>query len=154
MSNYLPMRTGHSILELLAVLAIMGVVALAGVAVFRLDAIGAVGSQTTANQLARDLQMARRRAISTGKDHILHWTTVSGVTTYQILEEQADLSTVSVDYLHTIPENVGVSFSAADMEFSFDGTAAASYTATFTGADRSFTCQVWSATGNVAVSED
>ena len=146
-------RSGLSLIELLAVLTILGILVSAGFAVLRLDSLGNFGAETVAHNLAKDLQLARRMAITTGDDHYLLLTTSgSSITGYTIY--QAGSPAAAVDAYRQIPSQVTVTISPSASQtpsFTFEGQAASSFTLTLAGPDRSYTVTVVAATGRPQV---
>ena len=148
------LRRGLSLVELLAVMAILGVMVTAGFAVLRLDSAGNLGAETAAHTLAKDLQHARRLAITTGNDHYLLFTTSGGsITGYTIY----DGSTASaVDAYRQIPDTVTATIAPSASQtpaLTFEGLASASFTITLAGPDRSLAVSVLAATGRPVVSQ-
>ena len=147
-------RRGFSLLELLAVLVILGLVAMAAAGSFRTDTVGDIGAQADARRLALDLLQSRRRAISTGDNHVVVFQSGGGGSVgYTVNLRQADTSLVAVDIYREFPSNVTVVVSPSDPEFAFEGNALATYTITLTGPHRSWKVSVTQSTGAVKVEE-
>lgn len=145
---------GFSLLELLAVLTILGVVAMAAAGSFRADTVGDVGAQADARRLALDLLQTRRRAISTGDNHVVVFQAGSGGSVgYTVNHRLADNSLVAVDDYRTFPYNVTVVVSPSHPEFAFEGNALATCTITLTGPHRVWKVSVIQSTGAVKVEE-
>ena len=144
---------GLSLVELLAVTVILGVLVTAGFAILRLDSTGNFGAETVAHTLAKDLQYARRLAITTGNDHYLVLTTSgSSVTGYTIYDGG---TSTAVDAYRAIPPYVTVTITPTGSQtpsLTFDGQATASFTFTLAGPNQSFAVSVLAATGRPAVS--
>jgi hypothetical protein len=106
-------------------------------------AIADVGAQGFARRLSLDCLQARRRAISTGDNHLLRFTlSGSNATQYALYRRQGG-SVVLVDDVHVVPGSVTVTTAGTtDMEFTFTGEALASYTITIQAPDRTRTVTV------------
>lgn len=146
-------RSGLSLIEIAAVVMVMGILAAAGMARFGTSTLENLGAQTEARRIALTLQQARRRAIATGDTHYVQFSPSSGSATSYILMRAASGGDIAVDESHAIDDNVTVTPSQANNEFSFDGTAMATYQITAAGPDRSWQISVVPATGLVHVVE-
>ena len=80
--------------------------------------------QGFARRVALDCSQARRRAISTGNNHLLRFTLVSGnATQYGVYRNVGGVATL-VDDVHSVPTNVTVKTGGVtDVEFQFTGEA-------------------------------
>ena len=74
-----------TLLELVAVVFIIGLLGAMAVTRYGIHAIADVGAQGFARRLALDCLQARRRAISTGDNHLLRFTIVGGKATQYAL---------------------------------------------------------------------
>jgi Tfp pilus assembly protein FimT len=137
-----------TLLELAAVVLIVGLLGVMAATRFGNNAMADVGAQGFARRLALDCSQARRRAISTGDNHLLRFSfSGSNATQYGLYRRQGG-STTLVDEVHPVPSSVTVATAGTtDMEFNFTGEALASYTITVTGPDRTWTVTVPQVTG-------
>jgi prepilin-type N-terminal cleavage/methylation domain-containing protein len=153
MRNRPTTRRGVTLLELLAVVTLLGI--FTAMAAFRISpgTRADFGSQADTRRLALDFLQAQRRAISTGDDHYLLFTTVdSQIDGYQIYQDLAG-GDVTVDSYRTFPNHLTVTVSAAQMDFTFEGTAGAAYQVTLTGPNRTWRVDIVPATGSARVRE-
>lgn len=144
-------RDGFNLLELVAVITIIGIVAAVGMARFGAGTLGNLGAQSDARRVAIDLLQARRRAISTGDNHFVQFTPSSGAAVSYAIVRRVGAGTSIVEATREIADDVTVTSSAAECEFSFDGTALAAYLITVAGPDRSWQVSVVPASGAVRV---
>ncbi len=146
-------RPGFSMIELVAVLALLGVMILV-TATYSTGTLGNLGAKVEARRLAFDLNQARRRAIATGDNHFLQFTSSgSSIVSYQIMRRFDDNSTTAVDDVYVFPGEVNVVSKANSAEFDFEGSASASYQINFNGSKRSYQVAVDLLTGTVNVTE-
>jgi Tfp pilus assembly protein FimT len=141
-------------LELIVVLILIGVFTAVAMARFGMDPLKNFASQSDARRLSSDLIQARRRAIATGDNHYVEFTSSGGaITGYTLYRRLGGGGVVAVDESRTFvqQETVGVSHSQA--EFNFEGAALAAYQITFTGPDRTAQVTVVPVTGAVRVTE-
>jgi hypothetical protein len=111
-----------------------------------------VGAQGFARRLALDCSQARRRAIATGDNHLLRFTTSGGQASQYALYRRQGVNTTLVDDVHAVPADVTVTTAGAtDLEFTFTGEALASYTVTIQAPDRTWTVTVPQVTGKAFV---
>lgn len=145
-------RGAFTLLEVVTVIALLGILAVVAAGAFRPESVGDLDGSVTAHRIAWDLKQARRRAISTGDNHVLVCSTSAGkVTAYTLNRRLADLSLTPVDSTHVIPNHVNIIASSAAPEFTFEGEGLAGYTFTITTPHKSWTITVAQATGNVRV---
>ena len=146
-------RRGVSLLELIAVVALMGILFAAGTARLGPGAADNMSARSAARVLATDLRHAQRRAITTGDDHYVEFTTQgSTITSYQLMRDDGG-SPAAVDDLRQIPSGFTVTSADSQLRFDFEGTADAAYDVTLAGPDRTFRVQVVPVTGAVKVTE-
>jgi hypothetical protein len=101
---------------------------------------------------ALDASQARRRAISTGDNHLLRFSFSGSNATQYGLYRRTGGSTTLVDEVHPVPSSVTVTTAGTtDMEFIYTGEALASYTITIVGPDRTWTVTVPQVTGKSRV---
>jgi hypothetical protein len=145
-------RSAMTLFELIAVTFIIGIVSLMATTRYSVTTIADIGATGFARRLALDCGQARRRAISTGDNHLLRFTLVGGnATQYALYRRQAGVATL-VDDVHTVPANVTVTTGGVtDAEFQFTGEALASYTINITSADRTKSVTVMQVTGRAFV---
>src|SRR4051812_33617540 len=99
-------RTAMTLFELIAVTFIIGIVSLMATTRYSASTIADIGATGFARRLALDCGQARRRAISTGDNHLLRFTLVGGnATQYALYRRQAGVATL-VDDVHLVPANV------------------------------------------------
>ncbi len=145
-------RGAFTLLEMVAVITLLGIMAVAAAGAFRPETVGDLDGSVTAQRIAWDLQQARRRAISTGDNHVLVCQTSGGnVTSYTLNRRLPDTSLTPVDSTKTIPTYVSITATSTAPEFAFEGEALAGYTFTITTPHKSWTITVAQATGNVRV---
>jgi hypothetical protein len=141
-------------LELLAVLALLGIFAAVAAARLGPAPLKNFASHADARRLALDLLQARRRAIATGDNHYLEFTSSGGQTTgYTLYRRLSGGGTQAVDAPREFSHQETVTASHSQAEFNFEGAALAAYQVTFTGPDRAWRVTVVPATGAVRVVE-
>jgi Tfp pilus assembly protein FimT len=141
-----------TLFELIAVVFIIGIVGLMAVTRYSTTTIADIGATGFARRVSLDCAQARRRAISTGENHLLRFALVGGNATQYGLYRRSGASTTLVDDVHPVPANVTVTTGGAtDIEFQFSGEALASYTISITSADRSKTVTIPQVTGKAFV---
>ena len=137
-----------TLLELAVVVAIVGMLGVMAATRYGTNAMADVGAQGFARRLALDASQARRRAISTGDNHLLRFSFSGSNATQYGLYRRTGGSTTLVDDVHPVPSNVTVTTAGTtDMEFIYTGEALASYTITVIGPDRTWTVTVPQVTG-------
>jgi prepilin-type N-terminal cleavage/methylation domain-containing protein len=145
-------RSGMTLMEIVAVVMIIGIMAAMAATRFGTNAVADVDASGFARRVALDCLQARRRAISTGNDHLLRFTLVGGKATQYVLYSKSGATLTQMDDVHTVPANVTVTTAGTnDMEFAFTGSALAAYTITIASADRTKTVTVPMATGKAFV---
>lgn len=142
-----------TLLEVIAVVVIIGIVAASVATRFGFATLGDTGAAGFARELSLDCLQARRRAISTGDDHTVRFTIAGGKATQYALYQRGGSGDVLVDQVHVVPDDVTVTPSATDFEFTFTGDSLASYTAAIQGPDRSWNVTIVQATGKAFVTE-
>jgi len=148
-------RQGHTLLELIVVLTMMAVFAAVAAGGFGPRQLGVLGAKADARRLARDLNRARRFAISSGDNHLLAFQENRGrVVGYTLSRRRASGVMSPVDEYHEFPSNVNVGVSPnRDPEFNLEGAALAASTITLSGPSRAWTVTLIRATGAVRVAE-
>jgi type II secretory pathway pseudopilin PulG len=147
-------RTRHAmtLFEIVAVVMIIGMLGAMAATRFGTNAMADVGASGFARRLALDCFQARRRAISTGNNHLLRFTITGGKATQYVLYSKVGATVTQMDDVRTVPTNVTVTTAGTtDMEFTFTGATVAGYTITIASADRSKTVTVPMATGKAFV---
>ena len=145
-------RRAMTLFELIAVVFIIGIVSLMAVMRFSTATLADIGATGFARRLSLDCAQARRRAISTGENHLLRFTFSGGNATQYGLYRRSGATTTLVDDLHAVPANVTVATGGAtDVEFQFTGEALASYSVSITSANRSKTVTIPQVTGKAFV---
>lgn len=146
-------RRAMTLLEVIAVVMIIGLVAASVATHFGFTTIANMGAEGFAHELRMDCLQARRRAISTGDDHTVRFTISGGRATQYAVYRRGSSGDVLVDQAHDVPDDVTVTPSATDFEFTFTGDTLAPYTAVIQGPDRSWNVTVVQATGKTLVTE-
>jgi Tfp pilus assembly protein FimT len=137
-----------TLLELAVVVAIVGMLGVMAATRYGGNAIADVGAQGFARRLALDCAQARRRAISTGDNHLLRFNFSGGSATQYVLYRRQGGSTTLVDEVRPVPKDVTVTTAGTtDMEFTFTGEALGSYTISMVGPDQTWTVTVPQVTG-------
>lgn len=145
-------RGAMSLMELTAVVMIIGLVGAVVATRYGGSAISDVGAQGFARQLALDCLQARRRAISTGSNHLLRFTIVGGKATHYALYQRNGGSVILLDTVRTVPSGVDVTTGGAtDIELTFTGEALASHSITCQSPNRTRTVVVYQVTGQAVV---
>jgi prepilin-type N-terminal cleavage/methylation domain-containing protein len=145
-------RYGMTLMELVAVVMIIGIVAAMAATRFGTNTVADVDASGFARRIALDCFQARRRAISTGNDHLLRFTIVGGKATQYVLYSKVGATLTQMDDVHAVPTNVTVTTAGTtDMEFTFTGSTLAAYTITIASTDRTKTVTVPMATGKAFV---
>jgi len=145
-------RRAMTLLELAVVVLIVGLVGAVAVTRYGGSAIADVGAQGFARRLALDCLHARRRAISSGDNHLLRFTIAGSEATQYALYRRQGASVVLVDSVRTVPDDVTVTTGGAvDVEFTFTGEALASYGINVQGPNRSRSVTVYQVTGQAVV---
>jgi hypothetical protein len=144
-------RRAMTLLELAAVTFIIGLLGIVAATRYGSAAIADVDGQGFARRIALDCSHARRLAIATGYNHLLRFTIAGGQATQYALYRRQGASTTLVDTVHVVPDDVIVTTSATDIEFTYVGEALASYTVTVQAPDRSRTITVPQVTGKAFV---
>jgi type II secretory pathway pseudopilin PulG len=141
-----------TLMEIVAVVMIIGIMAAMAATRFGTNAVADVDASGFARRVALDCLQARRRAISTGNNHLLRFTIVGGKATQYVLCSKSGATLTQMDDVRTVPANVTVTTAGTtDMEFAFTGSALAAYTITIASADRTKSVTVPMATGKAFV---
>jgi prepilin-type N-terminal cleavage/methylation domain-containing protein len=145
-------RRGMTLFEIVAVVMIIGMLGAMAATRFGTNAVADVDAQGFARRIALDCFQARRRAISTGNNHLLRFTIVGGQATQYVLYSKSGATLTQVDDVHMVPTNVTVTTGGTtDMEFTFTGATVAGYAISVASADRTKTVTVPMATGKAFV---
>ena len=144
-------RRAMTLLELAAVTFIIGLLGIVAATRYGLSAIADVDGQGFARRIALDCSHARRLAIATGYNHLLRFTIVGAEATHYALYRRQGADTTLIDSIHAVPDDVSVTTTATDLEFTYVGEALASYTVTVQAPDRSWTITVPQVTGKAFV---
>ena len=142
-----------TLLELTLVVALLGIFAAIAVTSFGHASLANAGARGYARKLALDLVQAQRRAISTGDNHYIEFQSSGGVTVGHTLYRRAGGSTIVADVVRNAPHDVTVTPSHNLCEYTFEGSALASYTCSIAGPNRSWQITVTAATGAVRVTD-
>ncbi len=148
MARCVSARRAMTLMEIVAVTFIIGIVSMMCAIHYGTGAIADVDAQGFARRVALDCSQARRRAISTGDNHLLRFTLVSGkATQYGVYRKVSGVPTL-VDDVHVVPTGVTVTTGGiTDLEFQFTGEALGSYSVNVTAQDRNRTVTVSQCTG-------
>jgi type II secretory pathway pseudopilin PulG len=141
-----------TLFELIGVILIVGIVSAMAVTRYSSNTLADIGATGFARRVSLDCAQARRRAISTGNNHLLRFTLVGGNATQYGLYSKVGTTYTLVDDVHAVPANVTVTTGGAtDVEFQFTGEALASYTISINSADRNKTVTIPQVTGKAFV---
>jgi prepilin-type N-terminal cleavage/methylation domain-containing protein len=148
-------RLGVTLLELVMVITIMGILAAIGTARYGRSAYANFGSQGEARTVSLVLLRAHRSAIKTGDDHFVQFNAVSPTraTQYSLMRRAGNGTTSLVEGPYVLNADVRVTSSAANLNFNFEGEAAAAYQVDFIGSGQSWRVNVVPITGAVVVSQ-
>jgi len=142
---------GFSLLELVAVVTLMGILSVVAVARLGPTVVGDVGARSDGRRLALDVIQLRRRAIATGDNHFLTFTTQSSTIVGYQLFRATSRGDVEIDTPRQFPPQLSVVPSSRRWEFNFEGQALAAYHADLTGPNRTRQIDVIPLTGTVQV---
>jgi Tfp pilus assembly protein FimT len=138
--------------ELLAVVVLLGIFAAVASARFGQSAQKNFGAQGDARRLALDLVQCQRRAIASGANHYLEFTTSGGnVVGYTVYRRTGPSTGTAIDVYRDFSQGETVTCAQTQLEFTFDGAALAAYTVTLAGPNRTWQVLVVQATGAVRV---
>ena len=147
-----PKRRGVTLLELLVVITLMGILSSVVITRFGRTLLGNFGSQADARRISLDLLQANRRSITTGDNHFLQFSALSGKgMTYDLIRRAAGGDELFDS--RTLSEDVTVTVSATVMEFNFEGQALGAYVVDLQGDNRSWQLAVIPISGAVRVTE-
>jgi hypothetical protein len=105
-----------------------------------------------ARRLALDLLQAQRRAISTGNNHYVEFTSSGGnIVGYTVYRRLTAGGVQAVDGPRDFPRGETITASHSQLEFDFEGAGLAAYQVTFAGANQTWRVTVVPATGAVRV---
>ncbi|MBC8352934.1 MAG: prepilin-type N-terminal cleavage/methylation domain-containing protein [Planctomycetes bacterium] len=144
-------RKGVTLLELVMVVTLMGIIAAIGTARFGRSAYANFGAQGEARTLSLSMLRAKRAAITTGNNHFIQFDATTA-TQFSVMRRIGSSSTL-VDGPHLLNSDVTVVASTTEMDFTFEGEAAASYQVDFTGNGRNWRLNVVPVTGAVIVTD-
>jgi type II secretory pathway pseudopilin PulG len=145
-------RRAMTLFELIGVVFIIGIVSAMAVTRYSTTTLADIGATGFARRVALDCAQARRRAISTGTNHLLRFTLSGGNATQYALYSHSGATYTVVDDVHAVPANVTVTTGGVtDVEFKFTGEANATNTNTITAPDRNKTVTVTQVTGKAFV---
>jgi hypothetical protein len=139
-------------MELVTVVLIIGLLGTMAVTRYGSSVIGDVGAEGFARRLSLDCLQTRRRAISTGDNHLLRFSFSGSNATQYVLYRRQGVSVVQQDEVRAVPADVTVTTAGTtDMEYTFTGETLAAYTITITAPDRTITVTVPQLTGKAFV---
>jgi prepilin-type N-terminal cleavage/methylation domain-containing protein len=147
-------RRGLTLLELAAVVALVSL--MAGLLGMRLrsQSLSNLGARIDARCLASDLIQARRRAITTGENHVLVFRYRGGrATEYTLCARRSDGSLAPVEDTRVFPAGVLVTATPDTPEFDARGLPLAAYQIALSGPNLARHVTVAEATGSVYVTE-
>ena len=140
-------------MELLAVVTLMGIFGSLAMARYGPTLFGDFGSQAEARRISLALLQAKRRAITTGADHAVQFST-SGATTYYSVVSYDGFGVASlVDGPFAIDTRVQIVPSHSEMIFNFEGQAAAAYQVALSGDHRAWNIAVVPISGAINVAQ-
>ncbi|MCH8922967.1 MAG: type II secretion system protein [Planctomycetes bacterium] len=145
-------RSGATLLELIAVVTILGVFAAVAMSRWSPETLSSFQSRADARRLALDLLQAQRRTISTGDNHYVQLIGGGPYTAYEIYRKTGS-GDVLVEPSKSFPAGVTVTSSHPQLEFDFEGSAAAAYQVTLTAANYTWRVSVVPSTGAVKVED-
>ncbi len=123
-----PTRRAITLLELIAVLTLMGIMSAVTIARYSTGSQFFAGAQADMRRLITDLQLARRRAISTGDNHLISFTTTGGVITgYEMQRRDVNGGLTTLANSHTFNDEITVAVTPGNPEFNFQGEGLAAY---------------------------
>ena len=145
-------RRAITLLELVMVTVLLGIFVAIAASRIGPDSLANANGGADARRLAMDLLQARRRAIATGDNHYLQFTTRgSGIAGYTVYRDATAGATPATEY-RAFSTTTVVTSSSRKPEFEFSGSALATYTFTVAGT-RTWQVQVIQSTGAVTVAE-
>ena len=143
-------RAAVTLLELLLTLTLIGIFTATASMRLSPETQSNVGARSQARRLSLDLIQAQRRAISTGQNHFVQMTSgASGITGYTVRRRTASGS--EVVETRDFSNGITVTASHAELEFTFEGAALATYQVTLAGPDHTWQASVVPITGAVRV---
>ena len=146
-------RRALTLMELLAVVAVIGVLVSMSLPYFGHDSLANASARSFARKLSLDAIYMRRRAISTGDNHLLKFTMNGSVATdYGLYHDQSGTDVI-IDGVRPVPDGVSVTPNVSEFEFTFTGEAVATYSATVDSVDRNFVVAIPATTGRAWVQE-
>jgi prepilin-type N-terminal cleavage/methylation domain-containing protein len=147
-------RRGLSLLEMLAVVALLAIVAAVVLGRNGRSLVANFSSQGDARRVALALLQAKRRAITTGTDHAVEFTSGGGdIASLTVVSIAGGGATTIVEGPLPLAEDLVVTASHSQMVFTFEGQAAAAYWVQLAGADRTWRIDVVPITGAIHTSE-
>jgi len=144
-------RRGITMLELVCAVTLIGICGAIAMSRLSSSTKALFNAQGDARRLALDLLQTQRRAITTGLNHYITFTSSGGKIVSYTLMQRNGASTTAVDAVHTFDTLLTVTSTATDLEYQFDGSTLAAYTVTIAGGGTTFTITVNQVTGNVKV---
>lgn len=140
-------------LELLAVVIILGIVATAVIPRVGRSVFAEFGAQAEGRKLSLSLLHAQRASIKTGDNHLVQFDGTTA-TSYQVLR-RSGTDLLLVDGPYPISDDVTVTASSSEIEFTFEGQTAGltPHTVDLVGENRSWQLSVIPITGSVSLQE-
>ncbi|MBX7168048.1 MAG: prepilin-type N-terminal cleavage/methylation domain-containing protein [Pirellulales bacterium] len=143
---------GFSLLELMAVLTLIGLLATVSLSTLP-QRMGNLSTKVDARRIVLDLVHCRRAAIATGDNHVLVLNYSGKAVNGYTPSRRTAKGLVPVEQPRTFPGDVKAEFSGGEPEFTFEGSALASYEIVLTATSRVTVVTVVQATGSAQVSE-
>ena len=144
-------RRAFTFLELIAVVTLLAIIVTVSLARYKPGTMSNLGAKADTRHLALDLMQARRRAISTGDNHYVTFTTSGGTTQYAVFRRPSSGSPTQIGSSYTLQKGVTVTSVPATPEFTFEGLALASYTVDVYGSTNHYAVTINQASGSVRV---
>jgi prepilin-type N-terminal cleavage/methylation domain-containing protein len=147
-------RRGLSLLEMLAVVTLLAIVAAVVIGRNGRTLVANFASQGDARRVALALLQAKRRAITTGTDHAVEFTSGGGdIASLTVVSIDGGGATTIVDGPLALEDDLAVTASHTQMVFNFEGQAAAAYWIQLAGANRTWRIDVVPITGTIHTRE-
>ena len=144
---------GTTLLELMVMLTVLGIMAAITLTRLGSSITTSFGAQAEGRRLSLDLLQAQRRAISTGDNHLVKFTTGAGgvITGYELYRRSGGL--LAAEQPRAFTPGLTVTATANEIEFTFEGTALGAATVSLAGDSRTWHVGVVPSTGAVKMYE-
>ncbi len=136
-------RSGLSLIELLAAMTLMGLFATAVASHFGRDVFGDTSSRGGARVLSLELLSAQRNAIRTGLSHGIEFVgDDNDIRMYFKYKINPGNDVVRIGEPITVPKDYRLSVNEKDVVFNFEGNGMTSFSSKFFGPNRGWTVEV------------